>query len=156
MKNLTRIVSLTLGLMVSLTSIGFAQKGNHGGNGNGNGNGNHGGKGNGNRNHENNQQGKVNHHNRKNVKRSVYRPTTIVVYHPNWAPKRNYNRRWVYFPGHNFYWDNWRQIYVYRNGNVWISNPNPPSFIININLGAEKHYELKEDDDDTDDIYNNH
>jgi hypothetical protein len=148
MKNLTKILILTFGLILSLTSIGFAQRGNHGGKGHGNRNGNG--------HHEKNQQVKINHHNQNVVKRSIYRPKTIVVYHPNWAPKRNYNRRWVYFPGHNFYWDNWRQVYVYRNGNVWISKPTPPSFIININLSTEKHYELKEDDDDTDDIYNNH
>lgn len=147
MKNLTNIFILTLGLVLSLTSIGFAQKGNHGGKGHGNGNRN------GNGHHEKNQQIKINHHNQNVVKRSIYRPKTIVVYHPNWAPRRNYNRRWVYFPHYNFYWDNWRQVYVYRNATVWVSNPTPPPVIVNINIENEKHYELKESDDDTDDVY---
>lgn len=143
MKNLKKLVVLTFGLIMALTSTSFAQKGNRGGNGHGHGNGRH----------ERNQQANVNHRNNGNVRRSIYRPKTIVVYHPNWALKHNYNRRWIYFPRYNFYWDNWRQVYFYRNANVWISNPTPPPIIVNVNIENEKHYELKETDDDTDDVY---
>lgn len=87
------------------------------------------------------------------VVRSKYRPKSVIVYHPFWAPKRNYNRRWVYFPGYNFYWDNWRQMYVYRNNAMWIYNSNPPQVVVNVNLETEKHFELKEEDDDIDDVY---
>jgi hypothetical protein len=31
------------------------------------------------------------------IVRSRYRPAKIVVFHPHWAPKRAYNRRWVFF-----------------------------------------------------------
>jgi hypothetical protein len=52
-----------------------------------------------------------------------------------------------------FYWDNWRQGYYYRNGAVWIFNTTPPPVIINVNLDKEPNYELKEGDDDVDDVY---
>jgi hypothetical protein len=94
-----------------------------------------------------------NRHPNKVIVRSVYRPNRIIVYHPYWGMKRNFNRRWVYFPRYNFYWDNWRNCYVYRNGNVWITNTVPPPVIVNINIDNEKHYELKEHDDDEDDVY---
>ncbi|MBA3682537.1 MAG: hypothetical protein H0W73_15435 [Bacteroidetes bacterium] len=87
------------------------------------------------------------------VKRSSYRPAKVVVYHPHWRPKYAYNRRWVYFPRHNFYWDNWRNHYVYYNGGAWISQPTAPPIIVNVNLENEKNVELKEDDDDVDDVY---
>ena len=87
------------------------------------------------------------------VVRSRYRPTKIVVYHPHWRPHFGYQRRWVYFPRHNFYWDNWRQGYYYRNGTVWMFNTTPPPVIVNVNLDKEPNYELKEDDDDVDDVY---
>jgi len=87
------------------------------------------------------------------IVRSRYRPAKIVVFHPHWAPKRAYNRRWVFFPRYNFYWDNWRQMYVYRNGTVWIVNAPPPPTVVNINIDNEKQYELKEIEDDVDDVY---
>lgn len=91
--------------------------------------------------------------NRVVVRRSIYRPEKVVVYRPFWAPRRAYNRRWVYFPRHNFYWDNWRQVYVYRNATVWIYNAAPPATVENVNIENEKHYELKADEDDIDDVY---
>ncbi|HRG01623.1 MAG TPA: hypothetical protein PKZ75_10925 [Bacteroidia bacterium] len=87
------------------------------------------------------------------VVKSRYRPAKLVVFHPVWGPKRAFNRRWVFFPKHNFYWDNWRQMYVYRNGTVWVVNATPPPTVVNINIDNEKHYELKETDDDVDDVY---
>ena len=87
------------------------------------------------------------------VKKSIYRPAKIVVWHPFWGPKRAFKHRWVFFPGHNFYWDNWRNHYVFWNGTVWVSNPSPPPTVVNINIDNEKHYEMKESDDEDDDIY---
>lgn len=89
------------------------------------------------------------------VKRSAYRPHRVVVYHPHWRPAYTCNRRWVYFPRQNFYWDNWRNHYVFWNGTIWLSQPNPPAAIVNVNLANEPTKELKEDDDDLDDIYKN-
>ena len=86
-------------------------------------------------------------------KRSPFRPAKVVVYHPVWGPKYHIHRRWVFFPKYNIYWDNWRNHYVFWNGTIWFSQPSPPPVIVNVNLENEKHYELKEDDDDTDDIY---
>lgn len=87
------------------------------------------------------------------VKRSPFRPKKVIVYHPVWAPALSIHRRWVFFPRYNFYWDNWRGVYVFRSGAVWVAQPSPPPVIVNVNLQNEKHYELKENNDDTDDIY---
>lgn len=87
------------------------------------------------------------------VKPSPFRPAKVVVYRPVWGPKYYIHRRWVYFPKYNIYWDNWRNHYVFWNGSIWFSQPSPPPVIVNINLENEKHYELKEADDDTDDVY---
>ncbi|MBK7818766.1 MAG: hypothetical protein IPJ60_15375 [Sphingobacteriaceae bacterium] len=87
------------------------------------------------------------------VKRSAYRPTKVVVFHPVWRPKYAYHRRWVYFPKYNLYWDNWRNHYVFLNGPVWVSQAAAPPIIMNVNLENEKSKELKEEEDDTDDIY---
>lgn len=89
------------------------------------------------------------------VKRSPFRPAKVVVYHPYWRPKFAYNRRWVYFPRYNFYWDNWRNHYVFLNGAAWVSQPTAPAVIVNVNLENEKNVELKEDEDDVDDVYTN-
>ena len=142
MKNLKKYASLILVLIVFSTINSFAQHGGHGGK--------HGGHGGG---HNNKIVIVSNQHGNK-VFRSKYRPNNIIVFHPRWGVKRNFNRRWVYFPRYNFYWDNWRNAYVYRNGTVWVSNATPPPTIVNININNEKHYELKENDDDVDDVYN--
>jgi hypothetical protein len=87
------------------------------------------------------------------VKRSPYRPAKVVVFHPVWRPKYAYSRRWVFFPKYNLYWDNWRNHYVFWNGTIWLSQPTAPAVIVNVNLENEKSKELKEDEDDVDDIY---
>lgn len=93
------------------------------------------------------------------VKRSPFRPKKVIVYRPGWRPNHAYNRRWVFFPKYNLYWDNWRNHYCFWNGVIWISQPARPAVIVNVNLADEKNYELKEDEDDNDDIgtsNNNH
>ncbi len=94
-----------------------------------------------------------NHPNRRVVVRSRHRPSKVVVFHPYWAPKKAYNRRWIFFPKHNLYWDNWRQMYVYKNGGVWVSNATLPSNIVNLKIDDEKSYELNEPEDELDDVY---
>ncbi len=144
MKHLTKTVLIAISFLVFGTLNGFAQKGGHGGHGGGHGHVGHGGK----------AMGPHPHHGAKVVvKKSIYRPAKFVIYHPFWGPKRAYNRRWVYFPGHNFYWDNWRNHYVFWNGTIWVSNPSPPPTVVNINIDNEKHYELKDSEDDEDDVY---
>jgi len=86
------------------------------------------------------------------VKRSPFRPKKVVVYHPVWHPKWSCNRRWVFFPKYNIYWDNWRNHYMFWNGVIWISQPTAPPVIVNVNLANEKNYELKENHDDNDEI----
>lgn len=135
MKYLKKIIPIVIALFLLGYSNLSAQKKGHG---------HHGGKGKG---HHHHRPGK------KVIKRSVYRPAKIIVYHPHWGPKRAYNRRWVYFPKHNFYWDNWRNHYVFWNGTIWLTNPTPPPTVVNITIENEKHYELKDDDDDVDDVY---
>ena|ERR1700752_5014069 len=87
------------------------------------------------------------------VIRSKYRPAKIIVYHPYWGPKYSFHRRWVYFPRYNFYWDNWRQCYFFWNGVIWVNQVTPPPVVVNVNLEKEKHHELKENEDDVDDVY---
>ncbi|MBI2722296.1 MAG: hypothetical protein HYX39_08995 [Bacteroidetes bacterium] len=144
--------TIQLTIILTLLSCGtFAQRGH--------GNGGHGNGGHGNRGHGNGHVRIGGGHGRKHggnvviVNRSNYRPKNVVVFHPNWYPNHSYNRRWVYFPKHNFYWDNWRNHYVFYDGNTWISQPTAPPVIINLNLEKEKHYELKEKEDDDDDVY---
>src|SRR5687768_14062295 len=92
-------------------------------------------------------------HKRVVVKRSVYRPAKVAVFYPRWRPNYGYHRRWVFFPRHNFYWDNWRNHYVFWNGAIWISQATAPPALVNINLEKEKHRELPEEADDVDDVY---
>lgn len=93
------------------------------------------------------------HPNKVVVYKSKYRPVKIVTYRPIWRPAYTYHRRWVFFPKYNLYWDNWRQGYYYLNGAAWVYTVSPPPTVININLANEKNYELREDEDDVDDIY---
>ena len=128
MKTIKFIICITF---IFLSSHFFAQKG----------------KGRGHRHH---------HHGHNKVvvvKRSPYRPAKVVVYHPYWRPKYAYNRRWVFFPRYNLYWDNWRNHYVFYNGGVWVSQPTAPPLIVNVNLENEKSVELREDEDDVDEVY---
>lgn len=89
------------------------------------------------------------------VKRSPFRPAKMIVYHPHWHPQFTCHRRWVYFPKYNIYWDNWRNHYVFWNGRTWLSQASAPTLIVNVQLQNEKHAELKEEDDDNDEVFNN-
>jgi len=92
-------------------------------------------------------------HKRAVVYHSKHRPATIVVYHPHWAPKKDFHRRWVFFPVSRIYWDNWRQVYFYHNGRKWISVKTLPSHLAHLKLENEQHYELEETKDDDDEVY---
>lgn len=76
-----------------------------------------------------------------------------VAYHPHWAHKRVYYHRWVYFPKHNFYWDNVKQVYVYRSGLKWVAVAILPKSYVNVNLEKEKSVELTDVDDSTETVY---
>lgn len=136
MGHLIRIIPFVITVFLLGSSNLMAQK--HGGH--------HGGKGHG---HGHRRVG----HTKVIVKPSPFRPAKVVVYRPMWGPKHYIHRRWVYFPKYNMYWDNWRNHYVFWNGTIWFSQPSPPPIIVNVNLENEKHYELKEAEDDTDDVY---
>ena len=87
------------------------------------------------------------------VRRSAYRPAKVVVYRPAWGPNCTFNHRWVYFPYRNYYWDNWRNHYVYYNGIVWVSQTMPPPDVNIATMEQDKRYELPEENDDLDSIY---
>ena len=100
------------------------------------------------------RQGRHRHRGKKVVvvKHSRFRPKRVVAFRPVWHPHLTFQRRWVYFPRHNFYWDNWRNHYMFYNGTVWISQSKPPESAAQVDLAQEKFYELNESDDDSDDI----
>jgi hypothetical protein len=123
-------IILILGIIFCGTMM-FAQRHGHGGGGRGH---HHG-------------------HGPRVVKRSVYRPARVTVFHPHWRPGFGYHRRWVYFPRYNFYWDNWRNSYMFYSGGAWVVTSSPPPAVVNVDLSKEKHRELKEDEDDVDDVY---
>lgn len=97
--------------------------------------------------------GHYHRHPHKAMKRNPYRPHRVVVYRPYWKPHSGFHRRWVFFPKYNVYWDNWGGYYVFWNGRAWISQTAVPPVMINVNLSKERVKELKEDEDNTDDIY---
>lgn len=129
-----KLILFAFSILISTTEM-LAQKRGHGGGG-------HGGR------HPHHEKNKV-----VVVKRSPYRPNKVIVYHPYWHKNYAYNRRWVYFPKYNLYWDNWRNHYVFYNGTIWLSQPTAPPVIVNVNLENEKKAELTEDSDDVDDVY---
>ncbi len=133
MKTIKIICFLTFSFVISIT--GYSQ-GRHGGGHRGG--GYHGGG--------------YRHGGKVVIRRSVYRPNKIVVFHPGWHAKHSFYRRWVYFPKYNFYWDNWRNHYMCWNGTIWVTQVAAPATVVNVDLATEKQYELKEADDDNDDI----
>jgi hypothetical protein len=51
------------------------------------------------------------------------------------------------------HWDNWRNIWVYRQNSVWLTNVVRPTYVVKVKLENEKSVELKENEDDIDDVY---
>ena len=86
------------------------------------------------------------------VKNKKYHVKKTRVYHPCWAPKANFHRRWVYFPKYNFYWDNYRNVYVIRNKTVWVVSKTVPTEIKYVDLSKEKSVELSDENDEQDSI----
>ncbi len=86
------------------------------------------------------------------VKNKNHRVRKAVVYHPHWAPRVSYSHRWVYFPRHNFYWDNLRNVYVIRTSTVWVTTETTPKEVEKVDLSKEKQIELSEENDLQDSI----
>jgi hypothetical protein len=59
----------------------------------------------------------------------------------------------VYFPKHRLYWDNWRNLYFYQNGTLWVSSPTVPAHLVHLKLENEKCKEMSEAEEDDDEIY---
>jgi len=81
------------------------------------------------------------------VKKGHHRHGRVAVYHPRWAPRVTFTHRWVFYPYHNFYWDNMRAVYVYKVNTVWVTNAEAPESISKMDLEKEKHVELADVDD---------
>ena len=92
-----------------------------------------------------------NHQGRHNkvvvVKKGHHHRGRVAVYHPRWAPRVTFTHRWVFYPYHNFYWDNVRAVYVYKVNTVWVTNAEAPESLSKIDLEKEKHVELADVDD---------
>lgn len=48
---------------------------------------------------------------------------------PPWAPANGYRHRYIYFPAHHCYYDNYSGIYIYLKNKVWVTSLNIPVFI---------------------------
>lgn len=88
-----------------------------------------------------------------------YEQERAACYYPKWHPEHRLERRWVYFPRFNIYWDNYRSVYVYLNRGRWVLTSNRPQVIVNVNLPYERYYEVDDDEFEGDDydrvfIYN--
>lgn len=70
---------------------------------------------------------------------------------PSWAPANGYRHRYIYFPEHKCYYDNYNGFYIYRKGTVWVTSYYLPAFIINI--GSARKIELNIDDVPNPQIY---
>jgi hypothetical protein len=76
-------------------------------------------------------------HKQYSSKKVVYYQPALVVKRkgpPSWAPANGYRHRYVFFPEHNCYYDNFNGIYIYRKGGTWVNSYTMPSFIFNINF----------------------
>ena len=72
----------------------------------------------------------------------IYR-RRVVTYHPVWSPTVVYERRWVFCPRYNFYWDNYNNVYVYRSGGIWITSYEHPVYV---DLSRQRYYEIQDGD----------
>ncbi len=104
----------------------------------------------GNRNNERRSNGKV-----VVVKNKKHHFRKARVYHPHWAPRVRFRHRWVYFLRYNFCWDNFRNVYVYRTGTIWVTSTNAPQEAEKVDLSLVKKVELNENNDSKDAIQNN-
>jgi len=158
MKNWKHGILTGLIFMLFITTNVFSQ-GKHGGGhgnkkeGNGNGNANRGQQGKHVRNRTSYGSGNGYQKNKRYYRKSSYRPKYFHNYRPIWAHHQNYNRRWIYFPQQNFYYDNWRQVYFFKSNNIWRMNVSLPASFIRVNLEDQRHYELTDEDDEMDRIY---
>lgn len=48
---------------------------------------------------------------------------------PPWAPANGYRHRYIYFPAHHCYYDNYSGIYIYLKNKVWVTSLSIPAFI---------------------------
>jgi len=128
MKTLAKIVSLTTLMLVFAALNGVAQRVEKSGNHNGR------------------------HNKVVVVKRGNHHRVRVAVYHPRWAPRATFAHRWVFFPYHNFYWDNVRAVYVYKENTVWVTNAEAPASLSKVDLEKEKHVELTDADDSNDSV----
>jgi len=74
-------------------------------------------------------------------------------YRPKWHPRHQFERRWVYFPRYNMYWDNYREVYVYSHYGRWVAYPEPPRIAINADLTSERFFELGVELDTRNDVF---
>ena len=81
------------------------------------------------------------------VKSKKHHVGKVKVYRPHWAPRASFMNRWVYFPRHNFYWDNFRNVYVIRTGTVWVTSKTAPKEVETVDLSKEKSIEMSEEND---------
>lgn len=80
-------------------------------------------------------------HAKKQVKYKENYKHDAVAYHyhktkrkgpPDWAPANGYRHRYVFFPEHRCYYDNYNGFYIFKKGSVWVTSYNRPWFILNI------------------------
>lgn len=86
------------------------------------------------------------------VKHKKQHVKKVKIYHPRWSHNVKFHRRWVYFPSHNFYWDNHRNVYVIRTGTVWVVSKSLPNELKKVDLSKEKCVELSDETDEQDSI----
>lgn len=124
MKTIILIISTLL-----IFNISFAQKGK----------GNHGG-----RHIQHINDGPKHNHNSSRAVVFYNQPVKIKRNGPpSWAPAHGYRHRYIFFPEHNCYYDNYNGIYIYRKGSIWITSYTLPQFIFNI--GVTRKVELNID-----------
>ena len=81
------------------------------------------------------------------VKNKNHHFKKVKVYHPHWSSRSSFRHRWVYFPRYNFYWDNFRNVYVVRTGTIWVTSETAPKEVEKVDLSKEKSIELSEAND---------
>ena len=95
---------------------------------------------------------KIERHPRYKVNNARKRPPLkkTKIYHPVWGPKFTFRNRWIYFPRYNFYWDNIRNVYIVKRGNIWVVLKSKPKEVETVDLVTEKIVELNDEENKTD------